>query len=702
MTESKERILGGRYQLVRPIGFGGMAEVYLAHDMVLDRAVAVKMLREQYLKDKDLLEQFRREARSAARLVHPYIINVYDVSSDGDEQYIVMEYVDGITLKEYLKEHKLSLEEVLEISVRLADALETAHRNNIIHCDIKPLNILIDKNMNPKIADFGIAKMVSNQTMVYTNSVMGSVHYISPEQADNGQITAASDVYSLGVVMFEMLTGQVPFNGPTPVSVAMMHVNNPVPRLREYLEAVPGGLQEILDKALAKKPENRYRRAAQLRRDLMNLKMKLFPFSSEDYSHELGEDISRVEPVDGREDAATVVMTHGGVVSDDSTMIMKPVKPTLLDQKTEKLPKLKDNPADVQEQSPEEQGWLSKLKGLLFVKQSGNNALPPRKDDSELSNETENKGRMVKKVRKLTPIGWMVVITAAIVIISVMANLILNRNRDVEEIPNVTNMTVVEAQKLLRSKDFKVQLEEAFGDTSKYKPGTVMSQSPKAGEKRKQGSLITLTISKGAEIKGVPDIVGMPVAKAQNILADAGFEIGEVKKIHDKSKRLGAILEQEPKAADKAPKGTKINIVVNEGNIPVPNVIGKTQQEAEKMIKEAGLTVGEIRTISDSSMGKGKVMSCSPSYGTNAGEGDKINLTISDGGQVKSTYVEFDVPGKAQQNVKITVTDGSGTKVLMQGSKNGGVRIRQKVEYSSKAKVQFYCDGKLVQEKTCD
>lgn len=261
MDKNGKTILNGRYEIIRPIGYGGMAEVFLAHDQLLDRNVAVKMLRDQFLEDNELLEQFRREAKSAARLVHPYIINIYDVVSEGSNQYIVMEYVDGVTLKEYMQEHKLSLNTVLEIAVRLADALQHAHSHNIIHCDIKPQNILIDKNMNPKIADFGIAKMVTNQTMVYSKSVMGSVHYISPEQACGGKITASSDVYSLGIVLFEMLTGEVPYVGTTAVSVAMMHVEKPVPQLKDYMDNVPEGMQEIMDKALAKRCEDRYANA---------------------------------------------------------------------------------------------------------------------------------------------------------------------------------------------------------------------------------------------------------------------------------------------------------------------------------------------------------------------------------------------------------------------------------------------------------
>ncbi|WP_293728631.1 protein kinase [uncultured Phascolarctobacterium sp.] len=308
MDKKGKTILSGRYEIIRAIGYGGMAEVYLAHDQLLDRNVAVKMLRDQFLEDKELLEQFRREAKSAARLVHPYIINIYDVVSEGSSQYIVMEYVDGVTLKEYMQEHKLSLNAVLEIAVRLADALQHAHSHNIIHCDIKPQNVLLDKNMNPKIADFGIAKMVTNQTMVYSKSVMGSVHYISPEQASGGKITACSDVYSLGVVLFEMLTGQVPYVGPTAVAVAMMHVEKPVPQLADYMENVPEGIQEIINKALAKNCAERYADAGQLRRDLLALKMKLFPFSSEDYTQELGPVKTSAVKEDNPGEGATMIM----------------------------------------------------------------------------------------------------------------------------------------------------------------------------------------------------------------------------------------------------------------------------------------------------------------------------------------------------------------------------------------------------------
>ena len=647
MEKNDKTILNGRYEIIRPIGYGGMAEVFLAHDQLLDRDVAVKMLRNQFLEDKELLEQFRREAKSAARLVHPYIINIYDVVSECNNQYIVMEYVDGVTLKEYMQEHKLSLNAVLEIGVRLADALQHAHSHNIIHCDIKPQNILIDKNMNPKIADFGIAKMVTNQTMVYSKSVMGSVHYISPEQASGGKITACSDVYSLGIVIFEMLTGQVPYTGTTAVSVAMMHVEKPVPKLSDYMENVPDGLQEIMNKALAKRCEDRYANAGQLRRDLLNLKMKLFPFSSEDYRQELG-------PVKPSEDCMDKQ-------DEGATMIMKPVRRNVPEPKQEE-PVLPAKQAEEKEQK-------------------GGVKLP-----------------MVKK--KLNYTKLLLMITAAVVAISLVAHFIFNRNLAEIEVPNVTNMTVVEAQKLLEEKEFKVELEEKYGDPDKYKPGTVMEQSPKAGEKRKQGSLIILTICKGAELKAVPDVVGMSLTKAEQTLNAAGFKVGNVTKRHVDGGNIGAVLSQSPNGTDKAPKGSGIDLVINEGDKAVPNIIGKSVDEAKGMLEQAGLKLGEIKKITDANAKKNVVLACNPGVGANLGDGAAVSITVAAGGDKHSAYVDFVIPGTKPANVQLVLTDENGKATIYAGTQAGGVRLRQKVDYVGNGKVQLICDGKVAGEKS--
>ena len=646
-------ILNNRYEIIRPVGSGGMAEVFLAHDNLLDRNVAVKMLRDQFLADKELLEQFRREAKSAARLIHPYIINIYDVVSEGDIQYIIMEYVDGVTLKEYLKEHKLPLNAVLEIAVRLADALQHAHSRNIIHCDIKPQNILIDKCLNPKITDFGIAKMISNQTTVYTSAVMGSVHYISPEQAVGGKITASSDVYSLGVVLFEMLTGQVPFTGNTAVSVAMMHAEKPVPSLSDFMDEVPEGLQQIIDKALAKKTEDRYQNADELRRDLLDLKMKLYPFSSDEYK----KDMQAVVPENSYSAAKETAEDDYG-----ATMIMKPVRSTSSEFETE-----------VQEETRQE--------------------LPEQEaDDMPL-----NRAKKTKKKWNFTKI--LVYMTVAVVALSVIAHFIFNRNREVLPVPDVVNMTVVEAQAALEEKGFEVELEERYGNA--VKPGTVMEQSPKAGEKRKQGSTIYLTISKGAELKTVPEIIGMSLSKAENLLKDEGYAIGKITKKFDSSKTVGIVLEQFPKAMDKAPKGSKINLVVNEGEKTVPNVVGQKLATAKQLLEKEGLVVGST-SYTKNQADKDTVLSTDPVPGSHLSEGAKVNLTLSSGGSdsMDSVYVDFVVPGTQEQHVQIYVTDSRGRRLIYDGSQKGGVRLRQKISASDNAKVQLYCDNKLIEEKT--
>lgn len=646
-------ILNNRYEIIRPVGSGGMAEVFLAHDNLLDRNVAVKMLRDQFLADKELLEQFRREAKSAARLIHPYIINIYDVVSEGDIQYIIMEYVDGVTLKEYLKEHKLPLNAVLEIAVRLADALQHAHSRNIIHCDIKPQNILIDKYLNPKITDFGIAKMISNQTTVYTAAVMGSVHYISPEQAVGGKITASSDVYSLGVVLFEMLTGQVPFTGNTAVSVAMMHAEKPVPSLSDFMDEVPEGLQQIIDKALAKKAEDRYQNADELRRDLLDLKMKLYPFSSDEYK----KDMQAVVPENSYYAAKETAEDDYG-----ATMIMKPVRSIGSEFETE-----------VQEETRQE--------------------LPEQEaDDMPIS-----RAKKTKKKWNFTKI--LIYMTVAVVALSVIAHFIFNRNREVLPVPDVVNMTVVEAQAALEEKGFEVELEERYGNA--VKPGTVMEQSPKAGEKRKQGSTIYLTISKGAELKTVPEIIGMSLSKAENLLKDEGYAIGKITKKFDSSKTVGIVLEQFPKAMDKAPKGSKINLVVNEGEKTVPNVVGQKLATAKQLLEKEGLVVGSTSYTKNQS-DKDTVLSTDPVPGSHLSEGAKVNLTLSSGGSdsMDSVYVDFVVPGTQEQHVQIYVTDSRGRRLIYDGSQKGGVRLRQKISASDNAKVQLYCDNKLIEEKT--
>lgn len=261
--------LGGRYKIIKMVGGGGMANVYLAEDMILEREVALKVLRLDFVNEAEFLRRFQREAQSATSLVHPHIVNIYDVGEEEGINYIVMEYVDGMTLKQYIQQHSpIPVEKVIDIMKQLASAIAFAHHNSIIHRDIKPHNILMDQDGNVKITDFGIAMALSATSITQTNAVLGSVHYISPEQARGGMATKKSDIYALGIVMFELLTGQLPFSGESAVSVALKHLQAETPSVRRWHPAIPQSVENIVLKATAKDPFHRYESLEEMEQDL--------------------------------------------------------------------------------------------------------------------------------------------------------------------------------------------------------------------------------------------------------------------------------------------------------------------------------------------------------------------------------------------------------------------------------------------------
>ncbi len=679
MSEEKiiGRLLNGRYRVLSPLGAGGMAQVYLGQDELLDRNVAIKMLRPELASDRDLVEQFRREARSVARLYHPYIINIYDVALDGPDQYIVMEYVRGTTLKTLLQKHRLSIRAALLIAARLANALEHAHNRNIIHCDIKPQNILIDNELEPKIADFGIAKMISSQTVVFSASVMGSVHYLSPEQAEGGKVTAASDVYSLGVVLFEMLTGQVPYNGPTAVAVTMMHAAQPIPRLQDHMEEVPEGLQEIIDKAMAKKPEQRYENASQMRKDLQALLAKLYGSDDKDLSFEVGDLVQRetetaAAPL-SEEEAATQIMRRPAASAAEKDG----------GAEGDTLPLTKELPTE-----PEQ---LPKSSVLAVLK----NKFQKKK--------AEPVGDVYPRRGKKRRLNWtriLLLITFLVVVISMCAHFFFSLRYKEAPVPDVVGMTVVEAQKTLEGKNFRVKLEESFSNDPSFKAGLVMDQSVNAGDKAREHSTITLTISRGAELKEVPDVTGMSLVKATAVLEGAGFNVGRVEYKYVKGVRVGAVASSSPKGTERSPKGSDIDLLLCEGDRPVPEIVGKKLSEAQTLLSKAQLTLGRVSEVQGNEP-KGTVKSADPPVGTKLSSGDKVDVVISSGPAMKNTYVEFVVPGNNKRHdVEIILTDMTGSISLYRGKQRGGVRIRQRLDYAPPATVTLICDGVRAEEKS--
>ena len=628
-------ILKERYKILRHIGSGGMAEVYLAEDLLLSRQVAIKVLRAQFNDDKTLLNQFKHEAQSAARLSSPSIINIFDVCEENGKSFIVMEYVEGKTLKNLLEEKgRLTPYQAVKIACEIAAGLSHAHRRSIIHCDIKPHNILITENMMPKIADFGIARMISSMTMVYTNSVIGSVHYLSPEQASGKPVTAQSDIYSLGIVLFEMLTGHVPFDGNTVVAVAMMHVEKTPPPLSAYVEGLPDCLQHVIDKALAKDLTKRYATACEMWQDLNNIKNKMEKDGEEDaYPAAAGaESIAAVEYSEPEAPEETIVMTVPAA----------PAKP----------PKAKES-------------WLERLKNTQLTRH-----------------------------QQLMLAGVVVVLSALFLLIGNVFS------RETVKVPDVTGKTVVEAQQILENAGFTITLKEAYDD--KVTPGLVFKQDPAGDEMRKEGSAVYITVSKGIEMVEVPNVTGKTLAEARKMIERKELALGKVETVF-RDDGSGLVIEQEPAANEKLEHGTKINLVISEKpkEVTIPSVAGKSSGEAITMLEGLGFKNITAQTVGSKKVA-GTVLGVSPKEGSKVLNSADIVLRVSDGvgTESRNKYAEFVVPdGSKKQNVRIVVTDDDGEKVVYEGSKRAGVRIRQKVQVSGQAVARFYCDNKLIEEK---
>lgn len=555
-------ILKQRYKILRHIGSGGMAEVYLAEDLLLNRQVAIKVLRAQFNDDKTLLNQFKHEAQSAARLSSPSIINIFDVCEEDGKSFIVMEYVEGKTLKDLLEEKgRLSPYWAVHIACEIAAGLRHAHKRNIIHCDIKPHNILITEHMMPKIADFGIARMISSMTMVYTNSVIGSVHYLSPEQASGKQITAQSDIYSLGIVLYEMLTGHVPFDGNTAVAVAMMHVEKTPPPLSTYVDGLPHCLQHVIDKALAKDLTKRYATADEMWQDLNNIKNKLEKEKDEE-AYPLAEaeetEIVYDEPEAPEE---TIVMTvpetprrakkekqslverlknmqltrHQQIMLAAVVVVLSAVFlliGNVFSRDTVKVPDVTGKTVVEAQQILENAGFSITLKEAYDDKVTPGLVL---KQDPE-GNEMRKEGSAVY--------------------------LTVSKGIEMVEVPNLAGKTLADAQKMLERKELALgKVETVFRDDGS---GLVIEQSPKANEKIEHGTKINLVISEKPKEVTIPTVVGKASGEAMTALEQLGFKNVKAQSVGSR-KVAGTVLGITPKEGSKVLNSTEVVLRVADG-----------------------------------------------------------------------------------------------------------------------------------------
>lgn len=594
------RVFNNRYQITERIGIGGMAEVYRAQDNVLGRMVAVKVMLPQYAADQSFTQRFKQEAASAANLQSPYIVNVYDWGQDEGTYYIVMEYVRGSDLKTAINQRgAINQRKVAEIGSQVCQALSVAHGLDIIHRDIKPQNIMVQPDGNVKVMDFGIAR-AKNSTKEQTSSVLGTAHYISPEQAQGKELTATSDIYSLGIVLYESATGKLPFDGPDAVSVAMKQVQDePVPP-RELNPEIDPSLEAIIMKAMAKNPMERFATAKEMRSAL------------NDYL------------------AGRPVMLGGGFTSAQ-TQVMSNVPP---------ISPMGD--------------------GTAVMPAVGGNQHGTSKSGQSHSYMSDNTAPKNNK-KKIAAIVAAVVAVVALIAICAFA---LGGNGDSKEqieVPDVTGQTLDEAKSAIQSAGFTVgTVQQQYSD--KVESGKVISQDPMGKSKKAKGSSINLTVSQGTQEIEVPDLTGKTADEAKKLLQANGlkFKAGAAEYSDTVDKDL--VVRQNVEAGSKVAKDTVVTYYLSLGSegSSVPNVVGQTRSAATTTLNNAGFYVTYDEQYSDS-VAEGVVISQTPESGSKLKADSTVNIVVSKGKESKAVSVP-NVVGQSEGAATTTLSN-SGFQV---------------------------------------
>ncbi|MDP3387633.1 MAG: Stk1 family PASTA domain-containing Ser/Thr kinase [Eubacteriales bacterium] len=590
-------ILNGRYEIIEEVGSGGMALVYRAKCNVLNRFVAVKVLKQEFVNDQDFINKFKQESMSAARLNHKNIVNVYDTGVDDGIYYIVMEYLEGITLHELIQQKKgLSTDTAIDICIQICEALDHAHTNGIIHRDIKPHNILIDKNNQVKVADFGIARAVSNKTMTNSDNTLGSVNYFSPEQARGGYIDEKSDIYSLGIVLFEMLTGEVPFKGDSAITIALKHVNEQIPAPSTINKEIPDFLDEIVLKCTNKKQTLRYNSANAIISDLMKFKLnkEIFLAGSNNQSmdNEKTEALNRF------------LLETSTINSMDKT---------LLNASASKNNKVKADNGKVKAASNHNSNGAA-------------NSIPD--DDDDLIEEDRSKLKYS-----------ILAIVAALALTLVLAFAAISFIKDYlsvaeVEVPDLSGVDEMTAQDTIENLGLEFIVKDRIY-SSDFEEGQIMSQNIRAGEKLKEGFPIEVIVSLGERMINVPDLVHKYSNEALVLLNESGLQGGEITYEFSETVPWGLVIRQSPDPNVLVKEGEVVTYVLSKGQeveyALMPSVVGETVTEAERILLSKGFSVGDISYRSSSDYAKDVVSYQSYPVGTEVEKGTAVSVIVSTG-----------------------------------------------------------------------
>lgn len=635
------KLLAGRYELIEKIGEGGMAVVYKAKDRLLNRYVAIKILRPEFTQDEQFLDSFKRESQAAAGLQHPNIVSIYDVGRTGNINFIVMELVDGRPLSDFIKENgHLDYKTTIDIAKQVASALAIAHKHQIIHRDVKPHNIMITSDGVAKLTDFGIARAVSKATMVAdTSKIIGSVHYFSPEQARGAYVDERSDIYSLGIVMFEMLTGRVPFDGETPVEVALKHINEDVPSPAKLVPGIPPALDKVVLKATDKYQTERYKSADEMLEALKNVEFVTQMVGDRVFAGETDNkprrDESLVAPVmsSRREDR-------------EQEMVIAPANPrkpkAKSDDKKKKKRAIIIGVAAVA---------ILALFGILYVSGiiggGGKEVTVPDVKGmsySEAKEVLEAKGLKIEKADE--PIASQKIEKGKIVSQTPSKNSKVKKGRTVRvilsagntelKVPDLKGLSYKEAKTLLSEMGLQISKGDEV-DSDSVTEGLIASQYPSAKTKVDKGDIITVNISKGKKDAVIPKLVGTTFTSESDVsatLSKYGYKLGKVS-YEESYETPGTIIKQSPDAGTTAEKKTTVDIVISKAKskATVPNLNGMTYDQAESALQSLGFSVGRVTEEENNGFTAGTVFKQYPAANSEYQTGSTVDIWIAKSGE---------------------------------------------------------------------